>query len=651
MFTCIKFNIKIVLASLLIFTNAYSSIQDPALSKKQIVPVVLSADTLFYIGTNIGPFTPQQRASAIEEKLKTILDEDQSPDSIFTEEASGISNILIGSQIIMSVTDQDAAFMGINRTELAKEYQNSMRITLQKNINLFSSRSLLISFAKILAALLLMIIFFWLTRKFFPKTYEKFDKWEMRIFKPVKVRSTEIISAAGISAFFIVLLKLIRLGLSLAVLYYFIAFTFSHLPWTHAFNIKPILAGLLLAVMISAAAFALLKALFSFFNSFDKKTTKWRGTFIKSVKVKNLEILSDERIVEGVRLFIKIGRFFSFILISYLYITFLFSLFKFTKTWASKLFGYIVSPLSSIILSFINYLPSLFTIAVIIFITRYVIKFIKFAFGEIEHGTVTFAKFPAEWAEPTFKIVRFLVIVFAAIVIFPYLPGSKSPVFQGISIFIGVLFSLGSTSAIGNIVGGVVITYMRPFKIGDRVKIADTIGDIVEKNLLITRIRTIKNVDITIPNSMVLGSHIINYSSSAKDKGLILHTTVTIGYDAPWRKVHELLKNAAYATENILREPLPFIFQTALDDFYVHYELNVYTDKPNIMAKIYSDLHQNIQDKFNEGGVEIMSSHYSTIRDGNQVTIPHDYLPKEYKAPAFRLFGINLFGDKNNKKE
>ena len=203
----------------------------------------------------------------------------------------------------------------------------------------------------------------------------------------------------------------------------------------------------------------------------------------------------------------------------------------------------------------------------------------------------------------------------------------------------------------GNIIGGIVITYMRPFIIGDRVKIADTIGDITEKTLLVTRIRTIKNVDITIPNAMVLGSHIINYSTSAKNKGLILHTTVTIGYDAPWRKVHELLKAAAAATENVLTEPAPFILQTALDDFYVHYELNAYTDKPNIMANIYSNLHQNIQDKFNEGGVEIMSSHYSTIRDGNQVTIPKDYLPKEYKVPAFRLFGLNLFSDKNNRNE
>ena len=223
------------------------------------------------------------------------------------------------------------------------------------------------------------------------------------------------------------------------------------------------------------------------------------------------------------------------------------------------------------------------------------------------------------------------------IVIFPYLPGSKSPAFQGISIFLGVLFSLGSTSAVANVVAGVILTYMRAFKLGDRVKIADTIGDVIEETLLVTRIRTIKNVEITIANAMVLSSHIINFSASAQREGLILHTAVTIGYDAPWRTVHQLLIDAALATEHILKEPKPFVFQTALDDFYVHYEVNAFTDQPNRMAAIYSDLHQNIQDKFNEKGVEIMSPHRSSVRDGNPIAIPDEYLPKDYVPPAFRL--------------
>ncbi len=194
-------------------------------------------------------------------------------------------------------------------------------------------------------------------------------------------------------------------------------------------------------------------------------------------------------------------------------------------------------------------------------------------------------------------------------------------------------------------VAGIVLTYMRAFSIGDRVKIADTVGDVMSKTLLITRIRTVKNVEITIANSMVLNSHIINFSSLAQEQGLILYTSVTIGYDVPWKKVHQLLIQAAEATEHIKPSPAPFVLQTSLDDFYVSYELNAYTNAPDKMARIYSELHQNIQDFFNKGGVEILSPHYSALRDGNQVTIPENYLPKSYRAPSFRILPTVPFAE------
>ena len=155
--------------------------------------------------------------------------------------------------------------------------------------------------------------------------------------------------------------------------------------------------------------------------------------------------------------------------------------------------------------------------------------------------------------------------------------------------------------------------------------------------MLVTRVRTIKNVDVTIPNAMVMGSHIVNFSSSAQAHGLILHTSVTIGYDAPWKTVHQLLLAAAQATQSILKTPAPFVLQTSLDDSYVTYELNAYTDRPNDMVTIYSELLQHIQDTFNEGGIEIMSPHYAALRDGNRTTIPDRYLPKTYSPPAFRV--------------
>jgi small-conductance mechanosensitive channel len=286
---------------------------------------------------------------------------------------------------------------------------------------------------------------------------------------------------------------------------------------------------------------------------------------------------------------------------------------------------------------FIAYLPSLLNLVVIIVITYYSLKLIRFLFGEIQKGTITLSGFYPEWAMPTYELVRFMVIALALVLAFPYLPGSSSPAFQGISVFIGLLFSLGSTSVVSNIVSGVVLTYTRAFSLGDRVKIADTVGDVIEKGLLVTRVRTIKNVVITIPNGMVLGSHIINYSAVSREHGLILNTTVTLGYDISWRLIHETLIKAAQATPGILAEPRPFVFQTSLDDFYVSYELNAYTDQPNQMAVTYSELHQNIQDFCNKAGIEILSPHYGALRDGNQSTIPADQLPKDYQAPPYTV--------------
>ena len=641
--------LKKALVFLFLFSSLCPAVNDTTKIPIKLYPVVLSSDTLFYLGENLGPFPPQQRAAAIEKKLKEILDADLNPDSIAVHDLGGITDIRLGGIIIMSVSDRDAALMTKNRIELSNQYAAIIKIALKRNIEIYSTKNLITSGIKVIIALMAVVLLFWLMWKVFPKGYEKLEKWEGTVFKPIKLKSQEIISAGGIAAFFIVLLKLIRLALSLAVLYFFVIYSFTIIPWTRYLNIKPLLGGFLLAVMVTAAAVALLKAIGTFLSAFDRKTAEWRGTLIKSVKVKNLELLSDTRILEAVKFGIRIFRFIAVLLLAYFYFTLLFSLFSFSRTWASTLFGYIIHPLGKVIMSFINFLPNLFTILVIIFVTRYVIKFIKLIFGEIGKSTVTFTKFPPEWALPTFKIVRFLIMVFAAIVIFPYLPGSNSDIFRGISIFLGILFSFGSTSVVSNMVGGLVLTYMRPFKIGDRVKIADTMGNVIEKTILVTRIRTIKNVDITIPNSMILGSHIVNYSSSAKHSGLILHTSVTIGYDAPWRKVYELLKAAAAATEDVIKEPEPFVLQTALSDFYVNYELNVYTDNPNIMAQIYSDLHKNIQDKFNEAGIEIMSPHYSGVRDGNKVQIPDEYLPKDYEQPSFKISPLGGLFNKQNK--
>jgi small-conductance mechanosensitive channel len=403
------------------------------------------------------------------------------------------------------------------------------------------------------------------------------------------------------------------------------------------YSLKSILLGALYTLIATLVLFLIFRIFGRVFPSVYKTLNGWRGTRIRSLRIQKFELLPAHRITDFAIGVAKLIRFVLVLIVIYFYASLVLGFFPWTRGYAQVLVAYVLTPLRLIGDAVVAYLPNLFFVVVIILVASYLTKFIKMIFKELGRGTIRFPNFYPEWAEPTYKIIRFLIMALTLIIVFPYLPGSKSPAFQGISIFLGVLFSLGSTSAIANIVAGVILTYMRAFKIGDRVKIADTMGDVIEKTLLITRVRTIKNVEITIANAMVLGSHIVNFSSSSKEEGLILHTTVTIGYDAPWRTVHQLLIDAALSTEAILKQPAPFIFQTALDDFYVHYELNAYTDQPSQMAKIYSDLHATIQDKFNAAGVEIMSPHYSSVRDGNQIAIPEDYLPKGYSAPAFRL--------------
>ncbi|MFL9482634.1 mechanosensitive ion channel family protein [Chitinophagaceae bacterium LWZ2-11] len=358
-----------------------------------------------------------------------------------------------------------------------------------------------------------------------------------------------------------------------------------------------------------------------------------------ALNLKKYQLVSSTQFSNVVTRLLNFARWVTIILIVYLSLPLIFSLFPWTKNFADKLIGFIVSPFLSIIHSFTAYFPNLITIIVIYFITKYIVRLIKYFATEIAKGNLSLPGFYADWAMSTFNIVKALLYIFMFIVIFPYLPGSDSKIFQGVSVFLGVLFSIGSSSAIANVVAGVVITYMRPFKIGDRVKIGDVVGDVLEKNLLVTRIKTIKNEEITIPNATILSGGTTNYSSLAKDKGLILHTTVTIGYDVPWKQVHELLISAAKASEYILQEPAPFVLQTSLDDSYVSYQINAYTNEAQRMMQIYSSLHQNIQDKFNEAGVEIMSPAYHALRDGNTVTIPPDSRPADYKPDSFKVSG------------
>jgi small-conductance mechanosensitive channel len=308
-----------------------------------------------------------------------------------------------------------------------------------------------------------------------------------------------------------------------------------------------------------------------------------------------------------------------------------------TRPSARRLMDYVEEPIRFVGHGLIESLPNFFYLAVIALVTRFALRLVRFLFNEVERGAIGFPNFPAEWAPPTYRLLRVLLVSLALVAAYPYIPGSSSPAFQGISVFLGLLISLSSSAAIGNIVSGTVLTYTGGFRLDDRVSIGDTTGDIVETSMLVTKIRTIKNVVVSIPNAVVLSSPMVNYSALARKDGLILHTGVTIGYDAPWRQVHDLLIAAARRTPGIVETPAPFVLQTALNDFYVAYEVNAFTHEARRMVQIYSDLHANIQDAFNEAGVEIMSPHFGALRDGNRIAIPDHYVAAGYAAPAFRV--------------
>lgn len=375
-------------------------------------------------------------------------------------------------------------------------------------------------------------------------------------------------------------------------------------------------------------------------NRLIKKLESWRGTKIPPIRVQSFELISADRLTNALIWGVRKVKIIVYLILLYVFIPIFLSYFPRTRYYVLGYLDYFIHPFKVIFQGILDFIPNLIFIAITIYVVRYLLRLLRLIFSEIEKGRVSFKGFHKDWAAPTFKLSRFLLIVFAIVLISPYMPGFGSPAFQGISIFFGILLSLGSTAAIANIVAGAALTYMRPFKVGDRVKIADTVGDVVEKTLLVTRVRTIKNVEVTIPNSMVLGSHMINFSVLAQESRLILHTSVTIGYDVPWRQVHELLIGAARDTKGVVKEPPPFVLQTSLNDYSVAYELNAYTADAQHLLVIQSELHQNIQDRFNEAGVEIMSPAYAALRDGNQVTIPNDYLPKTYEAQGFKIASL-----------
>ena len=379
-------------------------------------------------------------------------------------------------------------------------------------------------------------------------------------------------------------------------------------------------------ILVIVGQFLLFKLTIWLFNKLKARIQRLKDTKLKPISIQDYELLDTQKQVNLLVFLASLLRYAVMLLQLILTVPLLFAIFPQTKDLAYKLFSYIWEPIKSIFLGIVEYIPNLFTIFVIWLAVKYLVRLVRYLASEIQSERLKIGGFYADWAMPTFHIVRFLLYAFMIAMIYPYLPGSKSGVFQGISVFVGLIVSLGSSTVIGNIIAGLVITYMRPFKLGDRIKLNDTTGNVIEKTPLVTRIRTPKNEVVTIPNSFIMSSHTVNFSQSARDYGLIIHSEVSVGYDIPWRKTHQLLIEAALNTPGVVDDPRPFVLETSLQDYYPVYQVNAYIKDANQLAQVYSDLHQNIQDRFNEEGIEIMSPHYIATRDGSETTIPKDDL-------------------------
>ena len=307
---------------------------------------------------------------------------------------------------------------------------------------------------------------------------------------------------------------------------------------------------------------------------------------------------------------LRLLRALAVLFLIYGFANFALSLFPQTRYAAHTMFALVAAPLGGMVDAVIAFIPDLVFLVVVFLITRYALKLARGVFTAIDNKRLQIKGFEADWAWPTYRLVRIGIIIFALVIAYPFIPGSESAAFKGISVLLGVLFSLGSTSVISNVIAGYTMTYRRAFRIGDRVKIGDTVGDVREMRVLVTHLRTPKNEEVVIPNSTILNGEVTNYSTMARDQGLILHTIVGIGYDVPWRQVEAMLLLAAEHTAGFLKEPKPFIRHKSLGDYAVNYELNAYCGDASQMNELYTEMHRNIQDVFNENGVQIMSPAY-----------------------------------------
>lgn len=381
------------------------------------------------------------------------------------------------------------------------------------------------------------------------------------------------------------------------------------------------------ATVLLAAGIAVLLLLNRWLDKAVSRVLKRR---VHDVDIQSFEVVRSDTIWKALHGVILAIGIMTIVVSIYAYLQYVLALFPWTRSVSNDLLNLSTRAARRLGKSTAEIIPDVLILIIIYFLTRFTLSRVRKFFAAVEQKRVVFTQFEPDWAMPTYKLLRVLILAFAVVVAYPYIPGSQTAAFKGISIFIGLMLSLGSSTSISNLIAGYLMTYRRVFKVGDRVKVGDVVGEVVAVRLQVTHLRTNKNEEVTIPNSQILNSDVTNYSSLAGTKGLILHTTVGIGYEVPWRQVEAMMLTAAGRTAGVLSDPSPFILLTKLGDFSVSYELNVYVRDTEMIGKRYAELHRHIIDVFNEYQVQIMTPAYEGDPDQPKVVPPERW----YSAPA-----------------
>ena len=332
----------------------------------------------------------------------------------------------------------------------------------------------------------------------------------------------------------------------------------------------------------------------------------------QKIAVGGLKLVRRERVVTLVHGLLSITYWVFALILSYRWLSFVLGRFPVTRVWGEMLDNYLMGVFIGMARSIAGAIPGLFTAVIIFFLARSVVRMLDTFFERVRSGQIRVNWLEADVAEPTKRIAKTVVWLFALAMSYPYLPGAQTDAFKGLSVLVGLMVSLGASNLVGQAASGLILTYGRVFRKGEYVRVADHEGTVTELGVFATRIRTGLGEELTVSNSSILASTTKNYSRAVEGNGYILDATVTIGYDTPWRQVHALLVEAALRTEGVKEQPPPQVFQVALSDWYPEYRLvcQALPSKPQQRALILSELLANIQDVFNQHGIQIMSPHY-----------------------------------------